>query len=256
MSQNTNEQSQWEESLLARTPRELTARARRRCWLEPSVRLWLLLTAIICIATVWSGAQALATWLDDKNLAEHGAEVQAVIYPADDAARVKKRPVLLANAVSLEYTYQGKQFVKTVFMRNVGVEYRSAVPFPIKVAPDNPDRWTNLTSAPSLLQEMTGTLLLLSSLLLAAAIGWLSMRNIKVIWKNGELHTGRVLEHRQTALAPSSAAIRIAVPTGRVDRVLTVFIPQDANPPAVGQPIDVVTNPSASRALAVQNFYP
>jgi hypothetical protein len=256
MSQDTNEPFDSSQAVLAQTPRQFTVRGKRRCWLEPSVRLWVILTAIICIATIWSGAKSLLTWLEDKKLIEQGAEVQAMVYLSDDAAKIKKRVVSLANPVLLEYTYQGKQFSKTVFMRNVGQDYLSGVPFPIKVSPDNPDRWTNLKEVPALVQEMTGTLLLAASALLAALIGWLSLQSIRMIWKRGELRTGRVLEHRQTAIAPRSTALRVAVPTGRVDRVASVFIPQDANPPAVGQPIDLVTNASATRVLAVQNFYP
>jgi hypothetical protein len=164
--------------------------------------------------------------------------------------------VSLANPVLLEYTYQGRQFSKTVSMRNVGQDYLSGVPFPIKVSPDNPDRWTNLKEMPALAHEMTGTLLLAASALLAALLAWLSMRSIRITWERGELRTGRVLDHRQTAMAPRSTSLRVAMPTGRVDRVVNVFIPQDADPPAVGKPIDLVTNASATRVLAVQNFYP
>ena len=250
----TQENSMTTDSL-PETPRPITDKARRRLWLEPISRSWCIVTMLIFLVFVFVSIQGYMQWRTDARMIESGPVVQATGFA--DGAKIKGRPLPVGQSQSiyLQYEYNGKAYTSQGPLAHTGKQYIAGEPFAIRLDPNDPSVWSNREEAPSLREKMIASILTLFFTVgsgLAALFAWWRNRGL---WRYGDLRQGRVLEHRQSALAPRSVALYCAVRMGKEEHLMTVYVPHSAAIPDVGQNVPLLTNENATLGLALVNYH-
>jgi hypothetical protein len=228
----------------------------RRLWAEPQVRGWLLFTVVLLLGSVFLAARSISEWREETRVVRSGLVVQAVAWHSG-GAKVKGMSLASGSLVDIEYKHEGKTYKATGQLHRTGQEYVSLEPFDIRIDPQSPEDWTNRTDAPPVIEKMMGAMI---TALVAAicAVITLVLRGLwGALWVHGEQVTARVIGQGQSALAPQSAALRCALRSGKTERLVTVYVPQNAAPAdgAQGkQTIELITSADRSRALALINY--
>ena len=94
----------------AQTPRPITARARRRAWAEPNVRLWWMSALAIGFVSLWLVSAEVIDGLSKRAKLRSGIPVVATIDTvAGKAVRTRGTPM----NVRLRYTVNGVDIVDT-----------------------------------------------------------------------------------------------------------------------------------------------
>jgi hypothetical protein len=238
------------------TPRPITPRVARRAWIEPHVRFWWLAGALITVAAIGIFLGGLAEWRSENRVVREGVAVQAIAFDMSGGNKVKNRPLPFTSPVQLEYEYQGQKYTVTGTLASFGVNYVSSVPFEIRIDPESPRNWTNRVTPVPFVGAVLGAGIALVAgvgcVLVSVALRWQTLQ----LWKNGDLKSMRVVDHRNVAIAPRSVLLRCAPRLGKQDRLVTVYIPEGPDVPAVGEMVPLVTNATFSAGLAVANYHP
>ncbi|HSZ59285.1 MAG TPA: DUF3592 domain-containing protein [Tepidisphaeraceae bacterium] len=238
-------------------PRGLTARVRRRAWLEPHVRFWWLAAVVLLLAALYLLVSRYLAWHDSSRLITAGVPVPATVVEVDESVvRGKTEPG--DKAVRLEYEYDGKKYeVSTAYLEGRKAEQFLIIgqPITIRVDANDPARWTPRQSPAPLGQELIGGMIALPVGILIGLLSlWLYRRTMRT-WRNGQAVAGLVLSARHTALAPRAWSVR-ATPADEQDkRVITVFVPPDTDV-ARGTPIWLLLPASGGPILASRWFEP
>jgi hypothetical protein len=126
--------------------------------------------------------------------------------------------------------------------------------FKIKVNPNDPTQWREVTVPKPWTQELTtlGLLAPLLVLLLMVTI-WRRMSVLNV-WRNGSLIGGQVVEIRQTAIAPRSRIVRFTLKDGD-RRVWATLAPTSAGIPARGETIWLIALPGRPGRSILAKLY-
>jgi hypothetical protein len=208
-------------------PRPLTPRIARRVWAEPHVRFWWVLTLVVLGIGVYVGVGQWLVWSREVRLIRNGRVVDAEIMTASGlSSRWQQLPPNVI--VTIKYEVDGKVYDQTGYLkgRTDFIQVRSKVP--IRVDPSDPDQWTARTAPASLLQELTGALVVLPVFLALAAASLLQRARLARVWRGGEATRAIVVDSRQTALAPRSRLVRCTPADARDNRVVQVYVPAGA----------------------------
>ena len=236
-------------------PRELSARIRRRAWLEPHVRFWWLAALVLILSALYLLTSRFLAWQDSSRLIVSGVPVPATVLQVDESVvRGKSEPG--DKATRLEYQYGGKTYeVSVAYLEGRRAEQFLIIgqPITIRVDPSDPSRWTPRQSPAPLGQELIGGIIALPIAVLIALLSlWLHRRAVRT-WRSGQAARGLVLSARHTALAPRAWSVR-ATPADEQDkRVFTVFVPLGTDV-ARGAPIWLLLPSSGGPILAAGWF--
>src|SRR5688572_20913731 len=141
--------------VLPSPPRPLTARVRRRAWAEPHVRFWWLAAAALMAAAVYMGVVAYLAWRRELWLVRNGTLVQAKIEQSAGET-VAGRPITPEMPVLLSFDWNGQPRRTWGLLEGRGpkevILSKSSVP--IRVDPENPDRWTYRKEPPGLVADL------------------------------------------------------------------------------------------------------
>jgi hypothetical protein len=242
---------------LPQIPRPTNARARRRSWAELPVRIWLILTVTIAAVTIWFTVTRVLASLDDRWLIEHGTPVVArfKIVNGDPVAGhqfARKEPLpcvitIPVNGVAKDFEIRLEP--KENAFAKVGAE------LPIRIDPDNPQRWTERTQANPWVNELRMVWLLapLAALLLLVTV-WKRYGVLRV-WRDQPLAGGVVVDVRHTAVAPLSRLVRFNFSESDDRRVHAALMPTRAGIPEKGQAIWLVCPPDKPSRAIVAELY-
>ena len=236
-------------------PRDVSARIRRRAWLEPHVRFWWLATVVLILAAAYLLVSRYLAWRDASRLIVSGIPVPATVVEVDESVvRGKTEPG--DKAVRLEYEYGQKKYeVSAAYLEGRRAEQFLVIgqPITIRVDPNDPDRWTPRESPAPLGQELIGGIIALPIAVLIGLLSvWQHHRAMRT-WRSGQSVAGLVLSARHTALAPRAWSVR-ATPADEHDkRVFTVFMPSGSDV-GRGAPIWLLLPASGGPVLAAGWF--
>lgn len=233
-------------------PRPLTGKVRKRLLSEPTVRFWWILAALIFVTFIVTGIRGIMQWQSEARVIASGPVVKAIGF--GEGARIKGRPLAVNATVYIDYEYQGRKYKSQGPLVPTGELYMAGEPFDIRLDPDDPSVWTNRNKAATLREKLIGTVITLFFGAICVIAGLFARRQYVSVWTDGSVCSGKVVEHRQMALAPRSTAVRCAMRVGRNDSLVTVYLPHSATVPEVGQPIQLISNDAGGRAIALVNY--
>jgi hypothetical protein len=208
-------------------PRPLTPRVRRRAWLEPHVRFWWVLTLVLLAIGAYVGGSQWLVWSREVWLVRSGRVVDAEIMTAGGlSSRWQQLPP--NSIVTLRYDVDGKTYDQVGYLkgRTDFIQVHSKVP--VRIDPANPALWTALTVPASLLQELTGALVVLPAFVALMVVSLVQRSRMVRVWRDGEARRAIVVESRQTALAPRSRLVRCTPADAGDNRVVQVYVPAGA----------------------------
>jgi hypothetical protein len=231
---------------LASTPRPLTPAARRRSWAEMPVRIWLVLAAMLGIVIVYFTTSQIIASSSEREMILNGIPVEGVVVQIDGRAAPEAtfhRHEALAAKV--RYTLPGEENARQVAGSLSVVNDPDAVIHPgdriaLRVDRSDPERWTDRTQPRSWVVELSVALVLLPLLAVLLVVAVLQRARILRIWQEGDAANGKVVDVRQTAIAPLSRMVRFTLSDGSNSRVCSVLVPTRAGVPARGEVISLV----------------
>ena len=236
---------------LPEPPRPLTARARRGAWTEPRVRLWWLAAAAVAATALGLLAVRYLQWRADTRLVREGRVVEAFIY-ASEGFPVPGRNRPPSSHVTLRYTVDGKDYEVVGYLEGRKEFYVTHTYVPIRVAPDDPLRWTARTEPDPLWFRLIGGMILLPVPVVLALVALLKRAGLLRLWRNGRLVEAVVIDSRHTALAPRARFVRCAAVDVGDKLVRGVHVPRHAADVTRGDVVWLVADPRGGpRAVAV-----
>jgi hypothetical protein len=215
-------------------PRTVTRAVRRRSLLEPRVRFWWVAAVVLSVIAIYCLVSRAVAWGNDLHLALHGESITATIYSIGDSEQVGRYNYTPDSPVTLYFVYNNTEYYDTGYLegRHETVNLKQAVT--IRINPDNPHRWTYLTTPPPLGPVFLSFGLVIPFAIAAAVVSFLMRRRLLGIWRTGIADPFIVEATQQTALAPRSRAVRCRAVEGRTNRLVQVFIPRHKGAPKTG----------------------
>ena len=244
-------------------PREVTAWVRRRTWTEPRVRLWWMMSLGVLLLTLYIVLTQAAAWWTERRLLTHGVAVQAVITRAQDRLNditVPDKSMPPDSLCTLKFTLNGQEYevrdqLKEHMERGKHVITGPDHPVTLHVDPEDPQRWTDRTSAPPLLRRLIGAAIGTPILVVLAAMALVRRRALLATWRSGPASTAMILEMGQTPLAPGARALRCTSADHGDKRVFTVYAPAGVGTIAPGDELWIIrASPKAADAYAATWF--
>ena len=225
---------------LSPPPRPLTPGVRRRAWTEPHVRFWWLAGAALVAAGAYMLVVNYVAWRREVWLIRNGTLVNATIERSN-AEVLAGRPVAPEMSVMLAFDWKGEQVRSwgTLEGRRPKEVILTKSTVPIRVHPDDPERWTYRREPPGLAADLLGAALAFALAPLAFVASFVLRRGVLRTWREGTAAEAVVIARHGTALAPGARAVKCspaahteeggeagseAVPTGG-SRVHTVYVP-------------------------------
>jgi len=206
----------------------LTPHARRRSWNEKSVRLWLILTALVAAATTYFAIRDVSAARYERRLIFHGTKVIATVLSVDEYERPGRSfPLEQSRRVRMQYkTPAGKDVVVqfTTPGRERGrIEVDDKIE--LRADPDDPDTVTMQTTPRSWISSLTVVILLAPIAVLLAIITLMARRSVLHVWTHGEPAIGTVVDTHRSGIAPRSDIVRFTVNDQEDRRVFSTLYP-------------------------------
>jgi hypothetical protein len=116
-----------------------------------------------------------------------------------------------------------------------------ASPVPIRVDPNDPDRWTDRkTSPPLLARQLIPAAIGLPIVAVLGLLAFLKRGAAARVWRDGQAALALVVGTGQSPFAPRSRALRCTAAESSDKRVFTVYLPAGAAPLTAGDAVWVV----------------
>ena len=207
-------------------PRIVTRAARRRAWADPRVRFWWGTGLVLVAAAIYLLVSRTVAWRQNSRLSVDGTLVQAKILQAEESVAPGKT-VAGDKSVRLRYEFNGKTYeVSAPYLDGRRSEDFLIVgnDIPIRVDPNDPEKWTPRQSPAPLAPELIGGEITLGIGAAVVLFGvWLRRRVLRT-WRNARAVSAVVLDARHTALSPSAWAVRCSPVEESDTRVFEVFL--------------------------------
>ncbi len=209
-------------------PRPMTALANRRCWTEPTVRLWWLLGALILGMILVYSADRLWTWMADNRLIQHGTVVSAKVIEANGTT-IPSQKYPPNSPVKLQFDWHGETQTVDGFLEDrptsdyiiVGSEV------PIRVDPNDPTNWTYRSQITGIGETLFVTWILLPIPPLLLAFAMLKRNRMRKIWSSSSAVLAVVSSRRQTPIAPRSFSVQCSLLDRSDKRLYVVYVPAE-----------------------------
>jgi hypothetical protein len=238
-------------------PRQITAQAGRRSWLEPRVRIWWASAFLLLLVAGSYTAERVYSLRGERWLLAHGRKIEnAVIDEIDGVTRKGYVPVadhrprvriryVDANGVEnkligeLDYQREGARVGNTIT---------------VLVDPRDPRRWTDRLSV-SWFDELMINMLLGPFILILSAIALIQRRSVLRIWQNEPLREALVVDTRHSGFFPFSRVVRMTVDGDRSQRVVWGVVPRDQANFHPGDMLYVVSPPRRPHQALIAFLY-
>ncbi len=241
--------------ILASPPRPITARVRRRAWMESGVRLWW-----VCAVATFVAAAAVLTievvnWIEQKKLFQNSVLVDAQAYETN-GLQLAGRNLLIEGAVfEVRYTHQGKLYSVEGPLEGLSGHIISGKVFQIRIDPDSPERWTARITPPSFALRWLGPGITFLPALPLLLIAMIKRSRVISLFQNGQQHTAAVVNTANTPLAPLCHVVRCALLDNDDRRVIQVLQPTRYGKPVKGDEIELIVDPqNIVRAIAAAAY--
>src|SRR5438034_10934373 len=238
-------------------PRAVSSRARRRSWAEMSVRVWMILSIIVLLATIYFTARQITGAMATRRLILHGAPVIAHIDAANGVKDIG-RQYDRRDRNTADLTFTGPDGVKRTVQGDLSPPngmFAIGDNIDLRVDPNNPTIWTDRLEPPPWRTELSAVIVVVP--LLALSLLMMSWRRAQVlnVWRKGEPATGIVVDSKQSAGAPRSRVVRFALADGNDRRVFQVLYPTSAGEPAKGDELLLLAPPNKPARAIVAALY-
>ncbi len=234
-------------------PRPVTPRIRRRAWFEPRVRAWLMVAAATVIAGGMLAYDNFGEWRRQAWLAHHGTPINAaVIEAAAQNLKGHRVAVLSDTVVVLEFDWHGSkhQVAGVLADTKPGKSVEIGATLPIRIDPDDPNRWTDRSDAPPLGPTFIGASIVLALALAATLAGLRRRAALLRAWREGEAALARVVERRQSALAPHCVLVSFSMGDGRTVEAFVPAASPEAGSEAAGWALPLSAKGRAGLSVA------
>ena len=210
-------------------PRPLSARARRRAWIEPRIRFWWMLAIALLAIGIYLLIWEYLAWRQDSRLIASGTQVPATVQSVGGITFAGKKYKGEDGPIQLRYEWQGQTYDVTV-ASIPGMWVEVGKPIPLRIDPAHPELWTARTAPEPLMHQLIGALVALPIGLLVLAISFALWARAMRTWRDGQAQAALVIAARHTALAPRSWQVQCTLADQSDKRLLTVFAPPQALP--------------------------
>jgi hypothetical protein len=214
--------------VLPPVPRPITQRARRRSWNERSVRLWLILTALVAATTIYFAIRDVSAANYERRLIFHGKKVIATVLSVDEYERAGRSfPLEQPRRLRMQYkTESGEPIVieLTTPGREPGrieVDQKRE----LRVDPNDPNTVTMQTAPRGWLPSLAVVMLLAPVALLLVIVTLIARRKVLRVWIHGQPAIGTVVDTHRSGLAPKSDIVRYTVDDAEDRRVFSTLYP-------------------------------
>jgi hypothetical protein len=210
----------------AAAPRPLTARVRRRSWIEPRVRAWWMLALVLMVIAGYFVAMQFARSAQDRRLINSGVRVDARVLEANQNPLPHKTYPPEERAIfKLSYQLPGREPVQIISrLKDQRRPVMTGSTLPLYVDPANPAGWTDRTEVSVVHDALVGIMLLpLAAVMLMVAV--IRRMGVLRVWRTGQALQGVVVETGQTATAPLSRVVRFALSDSSDNRVFCALVP-------------------------------
>jgi hypothetical protein len=216
-------------------PRPLTARVSFRIWIDPRVRFWWLIAAVLLLLATYFSIERIYEWKLDSDLIRSGTPVLATV-----GVEGVPRPGYVAPAgtpLTLTFELNGQEHQVVGTLEGQSTQVATAQKVPLRIDPNDLTRWTDLTEPRPIGGYLIVPVMILPIAAAAlAAAGWIRRRLVRV-WQKGNAVEALLVDRHQTALAPMSQVIRCTLP-GRSDkRLLVAYLPRQPQRLQRGEPV-------------------
>src|SRR5688500_12199482 len=243
-------------------PRALTPRARRRSWNELPVRIWVILAVAVTFITAYFTVSTYLGGRYGRWLITNGVPVSAELHRVQgtlDRRQVFRR----SDRLQVELNYDVPGHPRVMYAEGALTPLRDQVPVqqvrvgdrvPVRVDPNRPRVWTDLTEPLPWLAEFTIVLFLLPLLALLAAVALWRRWQVLGVWRKGTVAPAVVVAQKHTAVAPRSRLLRFTLADGTDRRVWSTLVPARLAP-APGESMWVIFPPGNPARAIVADLY-
>lgn len=239
-------------------PRVVPPEVRGAATFEPRVRFWMIVAVLLVGIALYLGYSEFSKWSEDRSLILSGTPVDSTVVEAAKTD-IKGRRQPWNDVVKLKFTTAaGAEQVVEGFLREKPGGSEIVVvgqPLPIRYDPQNPARWTDRKSVPSIADALISVYLLVPVAMLALAAAVWQRSRVLATYVNGVFTPAAVLSVASTPLAPGYAKVTAATSAerGRELANVTVYLPK-SRPVAKGDVIYLLLPLKSGVPLAVDAF--
>lgn len=243
-------------------PRSLTRNARRRSWNERPVRIWMILTLVVLVATIYVAIRDVGDALLDRRLIRDGHVLPATIDSIDTYSRPDRSFARdIGRNLKVEYSLEPSNppLTAELVAPPTSADERLTVgqTIDLRIDPTDPKTMTLRTSPRTWTESLSVLFLFCGALVLVAAITlWQRMRVLR-IWRTGQPAVAVAVDFHHTGIAPRSRLLRFTLQgSADEDRLYSTLWPGSAGDLEAGDTVDVLIPPGgdADRAI-VTRFY-
>jgi hypothetical protein len=236
-------------------PRELTDLVRRRSLQEPRVRFWWLTALVLLAVAIGFLVHDLSRRQEELHIVNSGVPISATVIAVGEGEVEGRANLSPEYPATLQYFYDGQEYDEKGFLegRTDPISLKQTVP--IKIDPASPKNWTYLTTTPPIGPAFLSALLVAPFALGPLLISYLLRRRLLRTWQTGMANPFAVEAISQTALAPSSRAVRCRPLEGSSRQILTVFIARRTADPKPGDLLWLIHPPGKSSPVLAAVAY-
>lgn len=207
----------------------MTPLASRRCWTEPTVRLWWLLGTLILGMILVYSADRLWSWTDENRLIEHGDLVSAKVVEANGLT-ISHQALPPNSPVKLEFDWHGQSQVVSGFLEDRATSDYIIVgnSVNIRVDPNDVNNWTFRSQITGIGETLFVTWILLPIPPLLLALAMQKRNRLRKLWHSSPALLAVVSARKQTPIAPRSSALQCSLQDRSDKRLFVVYVPAEA----------------------------
>jgi hypothetical protein len=193
-------------------------------WLDPRVRFWVVVAGFLFVLFAYFSVARGLEWRQDRDLIFHGTLVSATVGTAGvDRSGYVVPP---ATPVTLSFNFQGKPVQNEGLLEGHTARVSTGEAIQIRIDPNDPTRWTDLTEPRPLMGNLIGPLLLLPIVPIALLVAWLKRRRLIYTWTSGPCEAAVIAKKHQTALAPMAHVVKCAFRDREDKRLFITYLPR------------------------------
>lgn len=231
-------------------PREITKLVRRRLWLEPRVRAWILIAILMFVVAIGLFVRGLQVQAQEQWLIDHGIKVRAIITAANgETVAYKREPP--SSPVYVEFPWKGERYETRSARLLDGRKDQNLIQvksiLPIRVNPDDPEEWTWRDEPMPLLSRIIGSFIALPISLLALLIAYLRYLGLARLWNKGQAIDALIVDTRFIASAPRCRLAHVTPSDESDTRIYTVYLPPSLGDLHRGDSVGIIRSRSQSR---------
>jgi hypothetical protein len=212
-----------------------------RVWFDPRVRFWVLVAGFLLLLFVYFSIARGMEWREESDLILHGTLVSATVGTAGvDRSGYVVPP---ATPVTLAFTVQGKPEQVDGMLEGHTARVSTGEAIQIRIDPNDPSRWTDLSEPRPLIGNLIGPMLLLPIVPVALLVAWLKRRRLIYSWKNGPAEAAVVGARHQTALAPMAHVVKCSFRDREDKRLFVIYLPRHFSAHKTGDVIWLLASP-------------